>query len=82
MRTGVTDKTRCERQQHVWIPQTENMHATILLAETFLDLLPVLAITKVHFEIRERGARTSGINLKRCLQRGVRNTRIRVEIPS
>ena len=46
------------------------MRATILLAETFLDLLPVSTITKVHFEIRERGARTSGINLKPCLQRG------------
>lgn len=46
----------------------------ILLAEPFLDLLSVLTITKMHFKIRECGARTGGINLKPLLQQGVQNT--------
>jgi len=46
-----------------WIPQRGCVRITILLAETFLDLLPVLTITKVHLEIRERGARAGDINL-------------------
>ena len=48
---GNTNKTRCERRQHMRIPQTGDVDVTFLLAETFLDLLPVLAITKVHLEI-------------------------------
>jgi len=60
----------------------QNMHATVLLAETFLDFFPVLPITKVHFKIRERGTRTSGINLKSCPQRGAQSTRMTIEIPS
>jgi len=48
----------------------------ILLAKPFLDLLPVLTITKMHFKIRECGARTGGINLKPRLQQGAQNTQI------
>ena len=60
-------------------PQTVNVHIIILLAETFLDLLPVLTIAKVHLKIRERGARTGGINLEPHFQQGVQSTQIAID---
>ena len=60
-------------------PQAGNVHVIILLAEPFLDLLPVLTITKMHFKIRECGARTGSINLKPYLQQGVQNIQIAIE---
>ena len=60
-------------------PQAGNVHVIILLAEPFLDLLPVLSITKVHFKIRECGTRTGRVNLKPHLQQGVQNTQIVID---
>ena len=56
-------------------PRAGNVHVIILLAESFLDLLPVLTITEMHLKVRERGTRTGGIHLKRYLQQDVQNTK-------
>jgi len=63
-------------------PHTGNAHVTILLTQAFLDLLPVLAITKVYLKVRERGARTGGINLKSHLQQRVQCIQMTIGIPS